>query len=133
MAMAADHAAPAPPRIQPAANAKTAAGRANGVTLRISSRSGSGPATLSPPVPQPDDVDARDRTQDEPDRQEDVPDAEQPVQDVSEPAADGDPTDHRRGDRHPNTRARPTVVTLGCGGHARGSIAAGCGAVKARE
>src|SRR4249919_1243884 len=110
--MTADHPASAPPKRAPTTYARSAAGSANGETRRISSRSGSGLVTLSPPVPKPDDVDARGAAQDEPDRQEHVLDPEQPVEQEAEQPERDDPADHRRRDRPSRAHPRPPVVLL---------------------
>src|SRR6185503_3025019 len=99
IAMTADHPASAPPMRAPTTYARSAAGSANGETRRISSRSGSGLVTLSPPVSKPDDVDTGGAAQDEPYRHEHVLDPEQPVEQEADQPQGEDPADHRRRDR----------------------------------
>src|SRR4249919_2269952 len=120
--MTADHPASAPPKSAPTTYARIAAGSANGETRRISSRSGSGLVTLSPPVSKPDDVHAGGATQDEPDRQEHILDPEQPVEQEPQQPEGEDAADHRRRDRPSRAHARPLVVLLLVGGHGGASI-----------
>src|SRR5687767_1533149 len=101
MPMVADQPASGSARTAPTANASAPAGRANGAMWRISSRSGSTVATVSPSVSEPYQVGRAGRAEDRADREEDAIGADQSVGQVPEAAPGGDAPDHRRRDRPP--------------------------------